>query len=159
MLTHQPPREDRGGQSRGAAAHDGDVGEPGSGLNNGVRDNRVGHETPIMPRYDYSCPANNFVVEVRHSVNERLKTWGELCERALILPDGTPLDAPIELVVYAPALSFPKGNVALKNLGFSKLVRRDTGVYENVTARDDQTKIVSADTPASGLNLGSSIGD
>lgn len=112
-----------------------------------------------MPRYDYHCPQNNFVVEVRHGVNERIKTWGELCERAMIGPEGTPLDAPVELVVHAPALSFPQGDSALKSMGFSKLVRRDSGVYENVTARDGQTRIVSADTPAAGLNLGSSVGD
>lgn len=112
-----------------------------------------------MPRYDYHCPDNDFIVEVRHGVNERLKTWGELCERALIGSEGTPLDAPVELVVYAPALLFPKGDSALKNLGFTKLVRRETGVYENVTAQEGQAKIVSADNPASALNLGSTLGD
>jgi hypothetical protein len=110
-----------------------------------------------MPRYDYHCPDNDYIVEVRHGVNERIKTWGELCERAMIGPRGTPADAPVELVISAPALSFPKGNVALKDMGFSKLVRRDSGVYENVTAREGQTKIVSEDTPAAGLNLGSSM--
>ena len=112
-----------------------------------------------MPRYDYHCPENNFVVEVRHGVNERIKTWGELCERALIGPEDTPLDASVELVVHAPALSFPQGDSTLKSLGFSKLVRRDSGVYENVTAREGQSKIVSADNPASALNLGSTIAD
>lgn len=112
-----------------------------------------------MPRYDYHCPDNDYIVEVRHGVDERIKTWGDLCERAMIGPRGTPADAPVELVVHPPALSFPKGDVALKNMGFSKLVRRETGVYENVTAQDGQAKIVSADNPASGLNLGATIGD
>jgi hypothetical protein len=112
-----------------------------------------------MPRYDYHCPDNDFIVEVRHGINERLKTWGEVCERAQVEPGQTAREAPVELVVYAPALSFPQGDSALKSLGFSKLVRRDSGVYENVTARDGQTKIVSADSPAAGLNLGSSVGD
>lgn len=112
-----------------------------------------------MPRYDYHCPDNDYVIEVTHGMNERVRTWGELCERANLDPSGTPFDAPVELVVHAPALSFPQGDSALKNLGFSKLVRRDSGVYENVTARDGQSKIVSADTPASALNLGSSVGD
>ena len=112
-----------------------------------------------MPRYDYHCPDNGFIVEVRHGDNERIKTWGELCEKAMIGPRGTPDDAPVELVVHAPALSFPKGDVALKNMGFSKLVRRETGVYENVTAQDGQSKIVSADNPASALNLGATLGD
>ena len=44
-------------------------------------------------------------------------------------------------------------------MGFTKLVRRETGVYENVTAQEGQTKIVSPDTPASALNLGATIGD
>jgi len=66
---------------------------------------------------------------------------------------------PFELGVYAPALAFPQGVSALKSMGFSKLVRRETGVYENVTAQDGQAKIVSADNPASGLNLGSTLGD
>ena len=39
-----------------------------------------------MPRYDYHCPDNGFIVEVRHGVNERIKTWGELCEKAMIGP-------------------------------------------------------------------------
>jgi hypothetical protein len=77
----------------------------------------------------------------------------------MIGPRGTPADASVELVVHAPALSFPQGDASLKNMGFSKLVRRDTGVYENVTAQDGQSKIVSADNPASALNLGSTIGD
>lgn len=112
-----------------------------------------------MPRYDYHCPDNGFIIEVRHGVNERLKTWGEVCERAMIGPAGTPADAEVELLISPPALSFPKGNVALKDMGFSKLVRRDSGVYENVTARDGQSKVVDADNPASALNLGSTIGD
>jgi len=35
-----------------------------------------------MPVYEYACPANGRVVEVRHKMGEELKTWGELCERA-----------------------------------------------------------------------------
>jgi len=112
-----------------------------------------------MPRYDYHCPDNDFIVEVQHGVNERIKTWGELCERAMIGPRGTPADAPVELVVHAPALSFPKGDVALKNMGFSKLVRRETGVYENVTAQDGQAKIVTKDTSPEAMNLGATVAD
>lgn len=38
----------------------------------------------------------------------------------------------------------PKGAGELKNLGFTKLVRRDKGVYENVTANHGEKKIVDA---------------
>ena len=35
-------------------------------------------------------------------------------------------------------------NADLKSLGFTKLVKRDDGVYENVTATDGESKIVRA---------------
>ena len=34
-----------------------------------------------MPTYDYRCEADQKVYEVKHSMSERLETWGELCER------------------------------------------------------------------------------
>src|SRR3954449_12018165 len=107
-----------------------------------------------MPRYDYVCPANGRVFEVRHSISERLRTWGEVCDRAQEPAGDTPADAPVELVVHAPALGFPRGDSQLKSQGVTKLVRRDGGVYENVTASDGESRYVSADNPAAGLNLG-----
>jgi hypothetical protein len=32
-----------------------------------------------MPPYDYHCPANGRVVEVRHGVDDRLKSSDEIC--------------------------------------------------------------------------------
>jgi hypothetical protein len=114
-----------------------------------------------MPAYDYRCPANGRVVEVRHGMNDRLATWAEVADRAGIPPGDTAPDAPVERVIHAPALAFPRGNTALKDLGFTKLVRRDDGVYENVTARDGQSRVVDRDDPGSvtGLNLDKTVGD
>jgi hypothetical protein len=114
-----------------------------------------------MPRYDYLCPANGRVVEVRHSADERLTTWGELLSRAGLERDGTPPDAPIERVIHAPALAFPRGDAQLKGMGFTKLVRRDDGVYENVTASHGESRVVSRDDPGSiaGLKLAKKLGD
>ena len=39
-----------------------------------------------MPTYDYRCDVNDRVVEVRHSMNHKIQTWGELCELAGIEP-------------------------------------------------------------------------
>lgn len=39
-----------------------------------------------MPTYDYRCEADQKVYEVKHSMSERLETWGELCELARISP-------------------------------------------------------------------------
>lgn len=67
-----------------------------------------------MPSYDYRCPANGRVVEVRHGMNEALTTWGELCARAGIEPGATPLDAPVERLITGGAVV---GSAALKNPG------------------------------------------
>jgi hypothetical protein len=114
-----------------------------------------------MPRYDYLCPANGRVVEVRHGIDERLSRWGELCARAGLGPGDTPPEAAVERVIHAPALSFPRTNAELKGMGFTKLVRRDDGVYENVTAREGESRVVSRDDPGSiaGLNLAAKAGD
>ena len=50
-----------------------------------------------MPSYDYYCPANGRIVEVRHRMSESLTGWGELCERAEIDPGTTPADSPVQL--------------------------------------------------------------
>lgn len=52
-----------------------------------------------MPSYDYRCDANDRVVEVRHSINERLTTWGEVCQRAGIEPGDTPADARVNRLI------------------------------------------------------------
>lgn len=57
-----------------------------------------------MPSYDYRCEANGQVVEVRHAMNERLSTWGDLCERAGIERGATPADAPVERIISGGAV-------------------------------------------------------
>jgi hypothetical protein len=52
-----------------------------------------------MPTYDYRCDANGQVVEVRHSMSERLTTWGELCALAGLEPGATPPDSPVERLI------------------------------------------------------------
>ena len=53
----------------------------------------------IVPTYDYHCETNGQVVEVKHRMNERLATWGELCTRAGIELGNTPLDAAVEKLI------------------------------------------------------------
>ncbi|MDH5445416.1 MAG: zinc ribbon domain-containing protein [Gammaproteobacteria bacterium] len=48
-----------------------------------------------MPTYDYQCDANGQTVEVRHGMNELLKNWGELCDKAGIVTGDTPVDSPV----------------------------------------------------------------
>ena len=49
-----------------------------------------------MPTYDYRCDANQRVLEVQHSMQVKLRTWGELAELAGVDPGDTPADAPVE---------------------------------------------------------------
>lgn len=54
-----------------------------------------------MPTYEYRCGANDRLVEVRHHMDERLATWGELCERAGIAPGKTDPAAPVDKLISA----------------------------------------------------------
>ena len=45
--------------------------------------------------------------------------------------------------------AYADGDSQLKSQGFAKLVRRDKGVYENVTALDGEKRFVTADDPSS----------
>jgi hypothetical protein len=102
-----------------------------------------------MSFYDYYCPANKRTVEVRHAINQKLKTWGEVCQKAGLEPGKTPLDSPVERLIAAPEVSSPTGNSKLKELGFTKLVKKDKGIYENVTAKGKEKRIVDSSDPSS----------
>lgn len=67
--------------------------------------------------------------------------------------------APVRKLVFPVGISSPKSNAELKNLGFTKLVRRDQGVYENVTALDKESRYMEADKPETLPHLHKKIGD
>jgi putative FmdB family regulatory protein len=87
-----------------------------------------------MPVYEYeherrACKLGK-VFEVEQALSEAPLT---LCPRC---------GQPVRKIISPPHLSFPKTNSELKSLGFSKLVRRDKGVYENVTALEGESRVV-----------------
>ena len=55
--------------------------------------------------------------------------------------------------------STTKSNSELRDLGFTKLVKRDDGVYENVTARNGESRVVNRDKPETFPNLKKTISD
>lgn len=55
-----------------------------------------------MPYYEYHCPDNGRIVEVRHGMGEQLETWGALAERAGIATGDTPATTPVERLLSAP---------------------------------------------------------
>ncbi len=97
-----------------------------------------------MPKYDYYCEANDKTIEVSHGINTKLKTWGEVCFASQTPLDDTDALAPVRIVIRPIAIGFPTGNSKLKEHGFTKLVKRDDGVYENVTATGSEKRYMKA---------------
>jgi predicted nucleic acid-binding Zn ribbon protein len=55
-----------------------------------------------MPYYEYHCASNGRTLEVRHSMSERLTTWGQVARAAGLDADETPADAPVERLMSTP---------------------------------------------------------
>jgi hypothetical protein len=55
-----------------------------------------------MPYYEYYCNTNEQTIEVRHGMNERLETWGELATRAGVQVGATPVETSIDKLLSAP---------------------------------------------------------
>ena len=92
-----------------------------------------------MPVYEYehteqSCSAGR-IFEVNQSLEERPLSKCPQC--------GQPIKKLISLV----GVSTPKTNGELRDLGFTKLVKRDDGIYENVTARKGDSRYMERGKP------------
>ncbi|MCC7410137.1 MAG: zinc ribbon domain-containing protein [Gammaproteobacteria bacterium] len=112
-----------------------------------------------MPRYDYFCEANARTVEVRHPMHVQLGFWGQVCYAAQIpLGDTDPL-APVRKVLTPPYVNVPTSDSTLKEKGFTKLVRRDHGVYENVTAIDGESRYMRAGDTSTVPQIHKKVGD
>lgn len=112
-----------------------------------------------MPVYEYHCAANGQSVQVVHSMNDRVDNWGQLCSRAGLDPGETPFETPVERLLFAPGVCTPAGDTKLKEMGFTKLVKRDTGVYENVTASGGESRYMVAGDNSSMPHLQKKIKD
>ena len=113
-----------------------------------------------MPVYEYRCEENGQTVDVSHPMDVLLHTWGEVCYVAQIPLGDTPPQSPVKKVFRsAPGLAVPVFNSELKNAGFTKLVKRDDGVYENVTATADEKRYMKRGDPESTPHIHKKIGD
>lgn len=95
-----------------------------------------------MPLYVYQCPENQAILEVLHPMSRTIATWGELCALAAVDLGATAPETPVKRLITAPRLAVPTSDSDYKSLGMQKLVRRDKGVYENVAARDGESRIM-----------------
>ncbi|MBW2408245.1 MAG: zinc ribbon domain-containing protein [Deltaproteobacteria bacterium] len=85
-----------------------------------------------MPVYEYehlqaACKLGQ-VFECEQSMNDAQL---EVCPQC---------EGPVKKLISRINISCPKSNRELRDLGFTKLVRRDNGVYENVTAREGDSR-------------------
>lgn len=104
-----------------------------------------------MPIYEYehlkdSCALGK-QFEIMQSVNDApLKN----CPRC-----GKPVKKLLSLV----GISVPKTNSELRDLGFTKLVKRDDGIYENVTAKDGESRYMERGKTETIPDLSKTISD
>ena len=85
-------------------------------------------EGVLMPIYEYCA------VEEQQSCSHCVKGFDEFqAMQDAALTACPKCGKPVRRVITAPNVSVPRSNSELKSQGFTKLVRRDKGVYENVT--------------------------
>ena len=66
---------------------------------------------------------------------------------------------PVRRLISLVGISTPKTNSELRDLGFTKLVKRDNGVYENVTARKGESRYMQRGRPETLPDLSRTIKD
>lgn len=66
---------------------------------------------------------------------------------------------PLRRLISRSFVSTPRTDSELKGMGFTKLVRRDKGVYENVTATGKESRYMQADKPETMPDLKRKIRD
>jgi putative FmdB family regulatory protein len=104
-----------------------------------------------MPIYEYehldlSC-SQGIIFEIRQSLQDQPLTRCPYCREK------------VRKIISCANINTPKTNAELKDLGFTKLVKRDDGVYENVTARQGESRVVHRDRPKTFPNLKKTIRD
>ena len=112
---------------------------------------RIANADITMPVYEYehikqSCRLGA-TFEVQQSIHDAPLTHCPECGQQ------------IKKLISHSNISTPRSNAELKDMGFTKLVKRDSGVYENVTARDGDSRYVVRDRPETLPNLSKTIRD
>lgn len=104
-----------------------------------------------MPVYEYEHVGKSCERGDRFEVTQSMNS-----EKLSQCPD---CGGEVRRVISLFAVSTPTTNTDLKSKGFTKLVRRDTGVYENVTATGSESRIWDAGKPETMPHLHKKIRD
>ena len=104
-----------------------------------------------MPVYEYehqeeSCTLGK-VFDFKQRISEKQLTRCPQCS------------GPVQKIISRINISCPKSNSELRDLGFTKLVKRDDGVYENMTARGADSRYMVKGKPETIPDLGKTISD
>ena len=104
-----------------------------------------------MPVYEYehqndACELG-LTFEVRQSMDEKSLSKCPRC------------GSPVRKIVSRINISCPRSNSELRDMGFTKLVKRDDGVYENVTARKGDSRYMERGKPETIPDLSKTISD
>jgi len=104
-----------------------------------------------MPTYEYEhldepCERGK-IFEIRQSINDPPLA---ICPRCKGM---------VRKIMSRVSISAPKSNSELRDIGFTKLVKRDDGVYENVTRRDGESRFMIRDKPETIPNIKKIIRD
>jgi putative FmdB family regulatory protein len=104
-----------------------------------------------MPVYEYEHVEEPCMIgrqfEVSQSIHDSVLTQCPVC------------GGPVRKLISSINILLPKTNSELRDLGFTKLVKRDDGVYENVTARNGDSRMVFRDKPQTLPDLKKTIKD
>ncbi len=104
-----------------------------------------------MPIYEYEHLDNpchrGQVVEVKQSIDDRpLKS----CPHC---------DGLVRKIISLNFVNTPKTNTEIRDSGFTKLVKRDDGVYENVTRRHGDSRYMIRNRPETIPDISKTISD
>jgi putative FmdB family regulatory protein len=104
-----------------------------------------------MPVYEYEhlkkpCIQGR-LFEVNQSIQDPALTYCPAC------------GGPVRKLISSTYIRMTKTTSELRDLGFTKLVKRDDGVYENVTARDGDCRMVFRNKPGTMPDLRKAIKD
>lgn len=113
-----------------------------------------------MPVYEYFCEDNGQTIEVTHTADVIIRNWGELCFTAKMdFGETDPMSPVRRIITKAPGVTIPVSNSELKNQGFTKLVKRDDGIYENVTATGDEKRYMERGDPDTVPHINKKVSD
>ncbi|MCP4109538.1 MAG: zinc ribbon domain-containing protein [Desulfobacteraceae bacterium] len=104
-----------------------------------------------MPTYEYQhidepCERGK-VFEIKQSINDAPLA---VCPRCKGM---------VKKLISRVSISTQKSDSELRDLGFTKLVKRDDGVYENVTRREGESRYMLRDKPETVPNIKKIIRD